>query len=179
MQRMVGAPSGAKGGALRQMSQMLIIAAIVPCAFVACSKPDSTDATEDAVRVRTEAEMLERRRELLQRRSLDRAPPPVEAITGEVPEQVLETAMLALEKLTGALRSDFETVKAEEIIWPDGALGCPQRGMTYTQAPVPGYHIVLQHNGRQYDYRAGGTRFLMLCLEPNEQIPSGIAAPVL
>ena len=178
MHPMVGAPSGAKGGALRRMCHVLLIA-LFSCALLACSKPDTTDATEDAVRVRTEAEMLERRRELLQRRSLDRAPPPVEAITGEVPEQVLETAMLALEKLTGALRSDFETVKAEEIIWPDGALGCPQRGMTYTQAPVPGYHIVLQHNGRQYDYRAGGTRFLMLCLEPNEQIPSGIAAPVL
>ena len=178
MHRMAGAPSGAKGGALRRMGQVLIVA-LVPFAFVACSKPDTTDATEEAVRVRTEAEMVERRRELLQRRTLDRAPPPVEAITGEVPEQVLETAMLALEKLTGASRSGFETVKAEEIIWPDGALGCPQRGMTYTQEPVPGYHIVLQHNGRQYDYRAGGTRFLMLCLEPSGQIPSGTTAPVL
>ena len=162
---------------MKSMRHVLMIA-LLPCALLAYSKPDNTDAIEDAVRVRTDSEMLERRRELLQRHSPDPAPPPVEAIIGEVPAQVLTTALMALEKLTGAARSDFETVKAEEIIWPDGALGCPQPGMTYTTAPVPGYHIVLQHNARQYDYRAGGILFLLLCLEPNEQIPSGTTAPM-
>ena len=85
--------------------------------------------------------------------------------------------MQALEQLTGGERSSFEVVRAEETIWPDGALGCPRPGMVYTQAAVPGYHIVLEHDGREYDYRAGGTRYLMLCLEPGAQSPSGTTAP--
>ncbi len=145
--------------------------------LLACSAPVTTAPLEDASANRTDPEMLERRRELLRRRFPERAPAPAATVTGEVPQVVMDRAMRALEKLTGAERSAFKLVTAEETIWPDWALGCPLPGMVYTQATVPGYHVVLEHAGREYDYRAGGTQYLMLCLEPGLRIPSGKTAP--
>jgi hypothetical protein len=35
-------------------------------------------------------------------------------------------------------------VQAEAVTWPDGALGCPEPGIVYTQALVPGYWVVVE-----------------------------------
>ena len=172
------ADSAGKTGLLTASRSKLLAISLLPTLCIACSSPTSNAPVEEAVENRTDPEMLERRRELLRNKQLERAPEPGAPVTGEVPDEVIETVMLALEKLTGAERSTFEVLAAEDTIWPDGALGCSQPGMTYTQAPVPGYHIVLEHEGRQYDYRSGGTRYLMLCLEPSGRIPSGTAAPL-
>ena len=151
--------------------------------LVACSatseieRLESTDPVEESRMSRTDPEMLERRQEMLQRKALEKIPTTPDTVVGEVPKKVMDTVMQALEQLTGGEQSSFEVVRAEETIWPDGALGCPQPGMVYTQAAVPGYHIVLEHDGREYDYRAGGTRYLMLCLEPGVRSPSGTTAP--
>ncbi|MDA3933078.1 MAG: hypothetical protein PF630_01915 [Gammaproteobacteria bacterium] len=44
------------------------------------------------------------------------------------------------------------TVQAADVTWPDGAMGCPQPGMLYTQAQVPGYQLVFRVAGQQYYY---------------------------
>jgi hypothetical protein len=54
---------------------------------------------------------------------------------------------------TGLDASAAEVKVAEEVEWPDGSLGCPEPGMMYTQALVPGYRVVLVLDGREYDYR--------------------------
>ena len=51
-------------------------------------------------------------------------------------------------------REDIEVERSESVIWSDGSLGCPEPGIMYTQAQVPGYWIVLRSAGKQYDYRA-------------------------
>ena len=108
---------------------------------------------------------------------LERVPGPAKPATGEVPADVMTTVMSALEQLTGAERSNFAVRTAREMVWPNGALGCPQPGMVYTQATIRGYWIVLEHEGRRYDYRTGKARYLMLCLEPGLPIPSRTPAP--
>jgi len=42
--------------------------------------------------------------------------------------------------------------QAENVTWSDGALGCPEPGMFYTQALVPGYRLVYRHAGSSYFY---------------------------
>ncbi len=164
------------GPHIARRSHVLLIS-LFQVLLLACSAPATTVPVEKASASRTDPEMLEQRRELLQRQLPERIPAPAATVTGEVPEKVMDSAIRALEKLTGAERSAFKVVMGEETIWPDGALGCPQPGMVYTQATVPGYHVVLEHDGREYDYRAGGTRYLMLCLEPGLRTPSGKTAP--
>ena len=46
-------------------------------------------------------------------------------------------------------------VSAERVEVANGSLGCPQPGMTYTQALVNGYRIVVRTDDRTFDYRFG------------------------
>jgi hypothetical protein len=76
-------------------------------------------------------------------------------------------------------RSDIErdvitVVRAEAVIWNDGSLGCPQPGMTYTQAPVAGYWVELSYDGELFDYRANESGFFFLC---EQSLPSGAGTP--
>jgi hypothetical protein len=50
---------------------------------------------------------------------------------------------------------------ARQVMWRSGALGCPEPGMTYTQALVPGSVIYLRANDMLHAYHAklGGEPF--------------------
>lgn len=50
---------------------------------------------------------------------------------------------------------------AQQVTWRSGALGCPQKGMNYTQALVPGTLILLDVDGEIHEYHAkhGGQPF--------------------
>ena len=72
----------------------------------------------------------------------------------------------AISDLAGRLRipeSEIEVVRSEEITWSDGSLGCPQPGMSYTQAMVDGHRVILGHAGRIYLYHAGQEGSPFLC----------------
>ncbi len=57
----------------------------------------------------------------------------------------------------------IQVVLVEEVIWPDGSLGCPQPGIEYPQVPQDGLRIVLEVEGERYEYRSGGVRPPFLC----------------
>ena len=88
------------------------------------------------------------------------------AVTGEAPEEILDAVRDDLAERTGASRASFEIVRAEETVWSDGSLGCPQPGVEYLQAPVRGYHVILRHGDRDWDYRAVRAGFFILCERP-------------
>ena len=54
-------------------------------------------------------------------------------------------------------------VSAAPVTWNDGSLGCPQPGQSYTQALVPGLHVVVKVATTEYDYRFGRTDTPRLC----------------
>ena len=54
-------------------------------------------------------------------------------------------------------------LSAEAVTWSDGSLGCPQPGMMYTQALVPGYRVRIQAGGQVLDYHAGRSGQPALC----------------
>lgn len=73
---------------------------------------------------------------------------------------------LAIGDLTTRLGVDsasISVVKAEAKTWPDGSLGCPQPDMSYTQALVEGWQVLLQHDERLFDYHAGDDGQPFLC----------------
>ena len=63
----------------------------------------------------------------------------------------------------GVEPDELEVISAEEITWPDGSLGCPEPGMSYTQALVDGSKVVLGHDDRVYVYHAGDDGQPFLC----------------
>lgn len=44
---------------------------------------------------------------------------------------------------SGGSADTLRVIRAEHVTWPDGARGCPQPGMMYTQALLDGYRIVI------------------------------------
>jgi hypothetical protein len=54
-------------------------------------------------------------------------------------------------------------IRDQAVTWSDGSLGCPQPGVFYTQALVPGYWVVLQVGDQEYDYRASERGHFVLC----------------
>lgn len=63
----------------------------------------------------------------------------------------------------------------QAVVWNDGALGCPQPGLSYTQALVPGWRIVvLLGDGRRLDYHAsrGGAWLRCASAQPETVAPA-------
>jgi hypothetical protein len=71
----------------------------------------------------------------------------------------------------GVQADELEVVSAEEVTWPDGSLGCPEPGMSYTQALVDGSKVVLGHDERVYVYHAGDDDQPFLC--PSDEKDGG------
>lgn len=104
-------------------------------------------------------------------RSDDSPPEKVPAVTGqpavgEVPQQLLSDIQADLAQRSGVAASDQTIVRAEQVIWPDGSLGCPEPGQAYTQATVDGYWVVIEAVGKSWDYRASATGFFVYCVVP-------------
>lgn len=96
---------------------------------------------------------------------IERVPPSAEPIVGEAPAEVLQRVLAAARAHLGLLAdAPVIVLRAEAVTWPDGALGCPQPGMTYTQAEVKGYWIVVDAAGQVLDYRVSDTGYPWLCV---------------
>lgn len=85
-------------------------------------------------------------------------------------DAVVKAARADAARLTGVAAETLVLVSADSVTWSDGSLGCPQPGMMYTQALVPGWRIVLRGPAGEMDYHASARGALVLC-------PAGRATP--
>jgi hypothetical protein len=142
----------------------VLLIAFVP-ALVACasaSGPASSDGSPQGGRPSTAASP-----------PFATVPPSGAPVIGEVPAEVMAKVMADLTKRTGLDPATLTVVRAEQVIWPDGSLGCPIPGQVYIQVQTPGYWIVLKANGKTYDFRATQTGAVQLCEGLQPQPPSG------
>jgi hypothetical protein len=72
-----------------------------------------------------------------------------------VPSTVIDAAVADAAARAGVSLAEVTVVAAESVTFPDGGLGCPEPDMMYTQVLTPGYQVVVEAGGREYDYRAG------------------------
>ena len=79
-------------------------------------------------------------------------------------------AMNDLAKRLGIAAEDVSVVSAEQVTWSDGSLGCPEPGKMYTQMLVEGSVIVLEANGKQYEYHAANGRAPFYCEKPQPPV---------
>lgn len=84
---------------------------------------------------------------------------------GQAPSSLTQLAIDDLASRLGADAAKIEVIAAEAVTWSDGGLGCPEPGVAYIQVMVEGYRMVLEHEGRAYDYRSDGRR-VRLCESP-------------
>ena len=88
---------------------------------------------------------------------------------GQLP--IVAPARVDLAERLGVEPHEIEVVMAERVTWPDGSLGCPEPGVSYTQALVEGSKVVLGHAERVYLYHAGTDDQPFLC--PSEEKDGG------
>jgi hypothetical protein len=69
--------------------------------------------------------------------------------------------------------SDVRVVTAESVTWSDGSLGCPEPGMMYTQALVPGYRVVVEIDGGELHFHASESGDLAFCEDPQPPVDDG------
>jgi hypothetical protein len=79
-----------------------------------------------------------------------------------------------LQSVTDAVRADasqrtgldvakLEIQESVAVTWADGSLGCPQPGMTYTMALVPGYRIRIKVDEQLLNYHASARGHWVFC----------------
>jgi hypothetical protein len=99
------------------------------------------------------------------------AAPPEAAMTGPPIERIVHAARADAAQRSGLPAGQLQLVSAQSVTWSDGSLGCPRKGMLYTQALVPGYRVQLRVGNDLWDYHAGERGGLVLCPPGQSQPP--------
>jgi hypothetical protein len=99
------------------------------------------------------------------KRATPRAPPtrvPAPALNGQPAGQAVSTTEIPIEVRRAVVadaarrfkvaESAVVLTRAEQVTWPNGALGCPEPGTMYTQALVPGFRVVAKTTGGELLY---------------------------
>lgn len=116
----------------------------------------------------------------------DEAPPSEPTVPSQEPttptsspgsrlQAVIDQALQDLSGRLGVSTDAIEVESAEAVTWPDGSLGCPEPGHSYTQALVEGFRVILRHEGEVYDYHAGSDTPPFLCEEDDVRVPPSTA----
>ena len=96
----------------------------------------------------------------------DRAPPPPR-VAPSIDPQLHELVLLAKADLRRRLglppTRDLQVISAQVVSWPNGAIGCPRPGQSYTQSIVTGARVEFRHTGASYYYHGRGLQPLALC----------------
>jgi hypothetical protein len=93
-------------------------------------------------------------------------PPTPEGEPGLPPEALLGRILAAAAQHSGLPADALAVSDSRRVTWNDGSLGCPQPGVHYTQALVPGWRVIVQAGERQLDYRVAERGYFLLC-EPD------------
>jgi hypothetical protein len=79
-----------------------------------------------------------------------------------LPEEV-EAAIADASERFGVPEAEVAVAGALRVVWSDGSLGCPEDGMMYTQALVPGYLLTLEIAGQRVAYHGADGDLPSLC----------------
>lgn len=102
---------------------------------------------------------------------VDRVGDPPDPVIGEVPSALWAEVMTDASSRTGIAIASIEVLRAQFVQWSDGALGCPEPGMMYTQAIELGYWVELRAGDRTLDYRLTERGYFKLCESAFPMVP--------
>ncbi len=104
--------------------------------------------------------------------------PPGSAVTlAELPRELRRVVVADAARRFGVAQSGVVLTRAERVTWNDGALGCPQPGMGYSQALVPGYRVVARAAERELIYHTDESRGAIACAQALPRAPKDPSKP--
>lgn len=83
--------------------------------------------------------------------------------TASVPRAVRRAVVADAAKRFNVAESAVVLVRAEQVTWSDGSLGCAEPGGIYTQALVPGYLIVARTDAGELAYHTDSRALARSC----------------
>jgi hypothetical protein len=87
---------------------------------------------------------------------------------GDTPSPIAqEMVRLSVENLSKRLKigvDQIRVVKVEAVNWRDASLGCPKPIIDFVRVETPGYRILLEAGGNEYDYHTNETNRVILCV---------------
>jgi hypothetical protein len=86
------------------------------------------------------------------------------------PDENVTIAVSDLADRLGIEPSAIVVQSVAQVTWRDGSLGCPQPGMSYTQALVNGVQIILDVDGTLYQYHSGRGKPPFYCANPSDPL---------
>ena len=89
--------------------------------------------------------------------------PEAEAVAADEEIRRLAPVIEAAASRAGVDVAEVRVLTAQAMVWSDGSLDCPQPGEVYTQAPVPGYWVVVEGPGAAFNYRLTERGAFRLC----------------
>jgi hypothetical protein len=97
-----------------------------------------------------------------------------EGDAGQDSSSASDAAIADLAQRLGIDETDITVTSEDEVTWRDGSVGCPEPGMMYTQALVPGRRLILTAGGQDYAYHSGqGAYFYCEKPAPDGTAPEG------
>jgi hypothetical protein len=94
---------------------------------------------------------------------------------GDIDEGLRPFIAMATADLAARLdveEAEITPLTAVLVVWPNGALGCPEPGMQYAQVLTDGSVIELGAMGRVFRYHSGGSTTPFLCERPLTSPPA-------
>ncbi len=78
-------------------------------------------------------------------------------------QSVTDAVLADASQRTGLEVAKLQVVESVAVTWPDGSLGCPEPGMNYTMALVPGYRIRIKVGEQVLNYHTSMRGFWVFC----------------
>jgi hypothetical protein len=94
------------------------------------------------------------------------------AVASGAPAGIVDAAKADAARRSGLKGAQLQVVSAEGVTWSDGGLGCPRKGVLYTQSLVPGYRVKLRVGKEVWDYHASERGNVQLCPAGQSQEPT-------
>ena len=150
--------------------------------------PEPQPATvEDAEEIETNVMENDEDRERVEAETVDAVTPTIVDLSKITPEPITESEELrempqpgipnpavaassrAVVDLAGELGVDVDSIQVVSVAsveWRDSSLGCPKPGQNYLMVITPGYRVVLEAAGQQYEYHADMQGNVVRCSGP-------------
>lgn len=158
---------------MKQLKRWSLLTLLIILAAAACTPPTTNAPEATAVPPQPTQENQPIRQTPLATPAVETVPTTeTTPVVEELPEEIMTAVFEDLMAETAVTQASISVRQAEAVVWNDGSLGCPQPGEVYTMMPVEGYQIVLEANGRTYDYHVADTGYFVLCADSLPQSPA-------
>ena len=100
--------------------------------------------------------------------------PPINTTSSPALESLIEMARKDLGQQFSIPTTDITLVEAQEVIWPDSSLGCPNPSVMYLQVLTPGYLIRFRALDQEFEFHADKANTVIYCPNPSPPLPGGV-----